>query len=172
MESTTRWRRHRTKPGHRRPYKSRQTLLSRGELAFFRVLREVVGTEFGVSLKTRLADVLHCPTRLWRTAHGRRLAQKHVDFVVYRQDTSAILAVVELNDRTHDRPSRRERDRFLAEALASAGVALVTIRAAVCYDRFTVQRRIWLAMRVAASRVRHRRGGGYEDNHCRTDEGG
>ena len=88
----------------------------------------------GISMKTRLADVVRCPPELWDTIHGRRLCQKHVDFIVYDRFTAAIVAVVELDDRSHNAPDRRDRDSFVDSVLRSVGVAIVRIRAASSYD--------------------------------------
>ncbi len=115
-------------------YEARQALLTRGELAFHSVLRMALPAEVGISLKTRLADILHCPESRWDSPHGRRIAQKHVDFVLYDYQTTAILAVIELDDRSHLQPHRRKRDRFLDASLRSAGVSLLRVRAARHYN--------------------------------------
>jgi very-short-patch-repair endonuclease len=85
-------------------------------------------------MKTRLADVVRCPPELWDTVHGWRLSQKHVDFVIYDLSTAAIVAVVELDDRSHDAPSRRDRDAFVDRVLAALGVTILRVRAALSYN--------------------------------------
>lgn len=85
-------------------------------------------------MKTRLADVVRCPPELWDTIHGRRLSQKHVDFVVYDRFTAAIIAVVELDDRSHNAPDRRDRDAFVDRVLVALGVAIIRVRAASSYN--------------------------------------
>ncbi len=123
------------------PYERRETLLSRGEFAFYRVLSQAVAPRHGISMKTRLADVVRCPPELWDTIHGRRLSQKHVDFVVYDRYTAAIIAVVELDDKSHDAKDRRGRDSFVDGILRSVGVAIVRILsgAASRYDIDTLR---------------------------------
>ena len=85
-------------------YERRKSLLSRGELAFYRVLRQATRGQWGISIKTRLADVVRCPDDLWRTAHGQQVAQKHVDFVLYDKLNATIIAV---NAKAFGRPSAR-----------------------------------------------------------------
>lgn len=116
------------------PYQKRETLLSRGELAFYRVLRQAVSHRYSISIKTRLADVLKCPDNLWDTTHGRKLSQKHIDFVLYDSWTARIIAAIELDDRSHESVIRRERDAFIDDAMRDAGVPLVRIKAASRYD--------------------------------------
>ena len=134
-------------PSHPRealPYERREALLSRGELAFYRILRRVIATGHCISMKTRLADVVRCPPELWDTLHGRRLSQKHVDFVVYDRFTAAIIAVVELDDRSHEAKDRRKRDAFVDEVLRCAGVKIVRVRAASRYDADALRLRLHL----------------------------
>ncbi len=109
-------------------------MLSRGELAFYDVLRHCIPSEYGISIKTRLADVVRCPPEHWDTPHGWRLSQKHVDFVLYDRLTTAIVSVVELDDRSHEKKIRQIRDRFLNQVLGSLGIKLVRIKAASTYD--------------------------------------
>ncbi len=85
-------------------------------------------------MKTRLADIVRCPPELWDTVHGRRLSQKHVDFVIYDRFTAAIVAVLELDDQSHNAPDRRDRDAFVDGVLRSLDVAIVRILAASSYD--------------------------------------
>jgi hypothetical protein len=115
------------------PYQRRDAMLSRGELAFYTVLRRALQGTFGISLKTRLADVVQIPPELWDSPHGWKLSQKHVDFVLYDRQTTGIVAVVELDDRTHDTAVRRRRDRFLDGVLKSVCVPIFHVRAAARY---------------------------------------
>ena len=115
-------------------YTARPALLTQGEMAFYRVLGRAVFGHLGVSFKTRLADILHCPASLWNTTHGRQIAQKHVDFVLFDPETTAILAVIELDDRSHALHERYRRDLFLNQALHGAGVPLLRVTAAAWYD--------------------------------------
>ena len=116
------------------PYRSRRGLLSRGELAFYTVLRDVVAGRFGIGIKPRLADVVWCPPRLFRTGVGARVSQKHLDFVLYDLRSTAVVLAIELDDRTHKRAERRARDGFVDEVLERCYVQLLRVPAARSYD--------------------------------------
>lgn len=116
------------------PYLQRQSLLSRGERAFFQALHRAVRQQFGISIKTRLADIVQCPEDLWETSHGRRLCQKHIDFTLYDWHTLAVVAAIELDDASHDLPARKTRDRFVNEVFRTVDVPLIRIRAAYHYS--------------------------------------
>ncbi len=114
------------------PYSRRAGLLSRGELAFYRVL-----------LTALLVTV---PFAVWQE-YGRPISGKHVDFVLADARTTAILLVIELDDRTHQQRDRRERDEFVDGVLGSAGVPLLRVKAAGSYDVGEVRRLVTEVLR-------------------------
>jgi hypothetical protein len=118
----------------RLPYFPREFLLSKGELAFYQAMRQALPPRLHVSFKVRLSDVIGCPGRAWKEGFGAKISQKHLDFVVVDSDTTAIRFVLELDDRTHQRRDRRDRDAFVDAALAAAGVPIVHVPAAAAYD--------------------------------------
>lgn len=129
------------------PYRRRRSLLSAGELKFYQALHAAVGQWFGISVKTRLADIVRCPENLWDSPCGWRVSQKHVDFVLYDHATARIIAAIELDDRTHERSERKTRDAFLDEALAIAGVLLLRVRCSTDYNARAIRRYIQQATR-------------------------
>lgn len=49
-----------------------------------------------------------------------KIQAKHVDFVICDQDIK-VKCIIELDDASHDNSKRKERDKFLTEALSGAG---------------------------------------------------
>jgi hypothetical protein len=85
-------------------------------------------------VKVRLADVIRPEKGMDRRAYTgafNRISRKHLDFVLCNPATLAIRAAVELDDGSHQRDSRKKRDRFIESALERAGIPL---------HRFSVQR--------------------------------
>ncbi len=118
----------------RLPYFAKDYLCSKGEQAFYRVLMNAVPPGMGISMKTRLSDVIGCSAEGWKAGYGAKISQKHVDFVIIDPVTTAILLVIELDDKTHQLADRQSRDVFVDQALASAGVAILRVPAAREYD--------------------------------------
>ena len=87
--------------------------------------------------KVRLADVLTVrkglPKAEWQRAFNR-ISRKHLDFVLCRPHDLSVVCVVELDDKTHRRSDRRERDVFLERALEAAQVPLVRVPSRRSYD--------------------------------------
>ena len=98
-----------------------------------------VRKRFLISFKVRLADVITVANL--DSAHGRKISQKHLDFVL-TTPTARIVAVVELNDASHQKIERQHRDEFVAEALHAARIPFVTFRIYGKYDEQKIRNRI------------------------------
>ena len=118
----------------RLPYFAKEFLLSRGETAFYHALRRALPAHLMICPKVRLGDVLGCSAEGWKAGFGGRISQKHIDFILADADTTSIALALELDDRTHQREDRQERDVFVDRALAAAGVPILRIPAAAAYD--------------------------------------
>ena len=137
--------------GRRLPYFRREFLLSKGEAAFFHALRKAAPAGLMAAPKVRLADVIGCDAAAWRAGFGGRVAQKHVAFVLVDAATTAIVLVIELDDRTHRQRDRRKRDDFVDRALASAGVPILHEPAAASYDWAKLRARLAGAIERSAA---------------------
>jgi very-short-patch-repair endonuclease len=117
-------------------YQSRGALLSAGELRFYRALREAVAERYLVMTKVRLTDLIEAEEGFHSPA-GRKISQRHADFVLVTKRGLKIAAVVELDDKTHLEPEQQARDAYLADALHAAGVPLIRFP---IYSRYDVSR--------------------------------
>jgi hypothetical protein len=77
-----------------------------------------------VLAQVQLMQALRFRRGAWSPSVFNRICQLSVDFLVLKPDTS-IVAAVELDDRSHERPDRRDADARKEHALWSAGVPLL-----------------------------------------------
>lgn len=114
------------------PYSAKKYFFSVAERSFYEVLRRVA-PESTVFAKVRLADLIHVNkgTRNWQS-HFNRINRKHVDFVLCNRDLAPVVAI-ELDDASHDEEERKDRDEFVDQVLASAGLPIVHVRAKRAY---------------------------------------
>ncbi len=136
-----------TGPGPASAYSVREEVLSPGERAFLPVLETAVrllATERNLPMprvlaSVRLAEVLKPAVSrssdgsAWQSAFNR-IKSKQADFVVCHPETTKPLLVVELDDQSHDRADRKDRDGLVDQACESAGLPIVHVRAAAHYD--------------------------------------
>ena len=114
-----------------------QGLFTKAELSFLRSLKKAVGGDFAIYGKVRVADVINVRSGLSRRAWQHAfnfICAKHFDYVLCDRTTHNIVAVIELNDKSHDRLDRRRRDRLLSEICADIGLPMIQIVAARTYS--------------------------------------
>ena len=112
---------------HKEPYKKMEYFFTRAERSFFEVLCHAVrDMEVHVFAKVRMADLVYIPkgTRSWQT-YWNRIQAKHVDFVICDKEKIQPLLVIELDDSSHSKTSRINRDEFVNQAYQDAGLALL-----------------------------------------------
>lgn len=117
------------------PFRRRDDFLSPAERSLFGVLCHIVGSTAVVCPKVRVGDLLFVVDRRANQGHANRIDRKHIDFVICTPDTVAPRVVVELDDASHSRTDRIERDGFVDAAFQAAGLPVVRIQARHQYQR-------------------------------------
>jgi len=89
-----------------------------------------IAEELGYTIfaKVRLLDLLEPVkgTQKYKT-YLYKIQAKHVDFVLCDQKLVA-KHIIELDDSSHDRPDRQQRDQFVDQVLESVGYNIIHIR--------------------------------------------
>ncbi|MBF0381091.1 MAG: DUF2726 domain-containing protein [Magnetococcales bacterium] len=118
-------------------YTKAQPLFSNAETQFFHVLNEAFGEKYLILGKIRVADIIVPEGKRsddgWQTAFNR-VSQKHVDYVLCDQEDLDVKAVIELNDKSHNRSKTKKRDLFLEESFHEANIPFIQVPAARYYD--------------------------------------
>ena len=109
------------------PYRLRDDFLSPAEFSFYKVLSSVGGARLTIQSKVRLADVFFVARPNENVAFFNRIAQKHLDFLVCDSVTMKPLLGVELDDSSHKRDDRQERDEFVESVCKVAGLPLLRL---------------------------------------------
>ncbi|KAA1258019.1 Topoisomerase DNA binding C4 zinc finger [Rubripirellula obstinata] len=135
------------------PYRQRDNFLSAAELAFYRVLEQAVGETYSINNKVRLWDVLYVPRRDDSRTYENKISSKHIDFLLCEPSTMQPVLAIELDDASHNRKDRQERDAFLDQALTAAGLAILHIKAARTYSIAEVGQQIASVLPGTASNM-------------------
>ena len=127
----------------RLPYTSRGKLLTQSELKFYRTLQEATQGRWTLFAMVRIADLIRvAPGTPKHLSWHNRISCKHIDFVVCDNDELTPLVGIELDDPSHERPDRQERDRFVNQAFKDAELPLLRIPTADSYDPETLHAQI------------------------------
>jgi very-short-patch-repair endonuclease len=106
----------------------RDDFLSPAEFSAYKVLSSVSSTRFTVQSKVRLADIFFVARPNENVGFFNRITQKHLDFLVCDSITMKPLLGIELDDSSHHRNNRQERDDFVESVFQVAGLPLLRVQ--------------------------------------------
>lgn len=132
-------------------FESKAPLFSPAERSFLGVLEQAVGSRYRVFGKVRLGDIVKPAKGLTKskaTTGHNKINQKHVDFVVCAASDLAVFGVIELDDKSHERGDRVERDNLVDQALGGAKIPIVHFSAKRAYPVQEVRRELVNKFRI------------------------
>jgi hypothetical protein len=112
------------------PYHLRDDFLTAAEHSFYLVLKQAVEDSVVICPKVSLSDVFYAESSdygEYRT-YTNKIDRKHIDFLLCEPKTLRPLAGLELDDKSHQRSDRQERDAFVGEVFKAAGLPLLRVR--------------------------------------------
>ncbi|MFO0915305.1 MAG: DUF2726 domain-containing protein [Pirellulales bacterium] len=115
------------------PYQVREDFISAAELSFYHALKLAIRDQSTIFTKVNLADVFYAIGE-GSKSYRNRIAQKHVDFLLCEPKTLKPQCGVELDDKSHSRRDRQDRDHFVDAVFRAAGLPLVRIPATATYN--------------------------------------
>jgi hypothetical protein len=129
------------------PYRVRDDFLSPAEMAFYRVLVVAVNGQAVICPKVNLADLFFVIQPQKNYSYRGRIAQKHVDFLLCQPQSMKPLAGIELDDSSHGRPDRQERDEFVDRVFQTAKLPLIHVPCRSGYEVEEIRRMVEEGMR-------------------------
>jgi hypothetical protein len=126
-----------TSSGTSADYLHRGSLLTQAESRLYEALVEAAKGDYWIFPKVRLAHIVKAGKsqgrEAWQSAFDK-ISSKYIDFVLCIPGNYHIVAVIELDDGSQDRAERKEKEAFVDEVTASAGVPVLHIVAEESYD--------------------------------------
>ena len=108
------------------PYQA-VNLLTEREYKFFKVLKVIAErNNLNVLMKIRLADLIKVKDSIPKSefyTYFNKISAKHIDFAL--ADESKVIVLIELDDSTHSRTDRIERDNFVDETVTECGYKII-----------------------------------------------
>lgn len=141
------------------PYGLRDDFLSPAELSFFRVLKNELPANWHLVAKVNLADLFFVRQPHRNQAARNRIDRKHVDFVICEALTMKPLLGIELDDSSHARQDRVERDAFVDLVFQAAGLPILHVTAARGYQPALLMQAVRAKMGIVAGPPPLPRGG-------------
>lgn len=135
-------------------YVVKPSVLSPAERSFFGVLRPLLPLGVDCLIKVRLGDVFALRKDLGTAERARawnRIGQKHVDFLLVQSADLKPLAGIELDDSSHEREDRRQRDALVDEIFQSSKVPLLHVKVRETYNPESLSESLNAVLRRAES---------------------
>lgn len=117
------------------PYERVENFLSPAEFNFMKHLDQIEKDRFHVFSKVRLADIVSVKSKKDTPSAFNRIQSKHVDFLICdKLKNYEILAAIELDDSSHNRQNRKDRDQFLNTLFESINTPLIRFKVQSAYN--------------------------------------
>jgi hypothetical protein len=116
------------------PYRLRDDFLSPSEQSFYLILKNMMGEYLTICPKVSLADVFFVVRPNENMSAYNQINRKHVDFIICEPKTMKPRFAIELDDSTHQRVDREERDDFVDAVFKAADLPLIHIPARIAYN--------------------------------------
>jgi hypothetical protein len=115
------------------PYSVSNRFLTKAEHSFYKVAQKVLGEDFMLCPQVSLSSIFFITDQQQFASAFNRIARKRVDFIVCDAVTMKILFGIELDDSSHQREDRMERDGFVNRVFQAACLPLVHVKVRESY---------------------------------------
>ena len=113
-------------------YRKSTKLFTAAERSFLGVLDQAISDKYRVFGKVRVADIIApakgMSRKNWQIAFNK-ISAKHFDYVLCSKDKLEVIAVIELDDKSHNTKKASKRDSLLENACSSAELKLIRFQA-------------------------------------------
>lgn len=111
------------------PYMEKSYLLTRAEHEFFSILERAVSDQYYIFPQLALDKIVMLEGKgSLKGGYRNKIDQKSVDFVLFDKQNISPVLVIELDDYTHQRPERQERDGFVDRVLNHCNIPILHVR--------------------------------------------
>lgn len=126
------------------PYLKREYFLTQAEKSFYTVLSQTVGNNYLLFSKVRMSDLLYLPKMSNRDyyRYQNKIQSKHVDFLLCDKENVRPLLAIELDDTSHLRTDRAQRDILVDDIFENAQLPILHIHTASSYNNEELSQQI------------------------------
>ena len=123
---------------YKKMYSKKEYLLTREELKFFKLIK-IITDKYNLNLFTQVALYEIINTK--EIKYFNKIRNKTIDFVI-TDVNSKIKLCIELDDTTHIKENRQQRDKFLEELFEQLNIKLIRIPVQNYYNLKDIEEKI------------------------------
>lgn len=121
-------------------------LLTKREWKFYKEIKPITDKyNLHILAKIRLNDLVNVKKDLDKSEyikHLNKIQKKHIDFALCNPNNLEIIALVELDDDTHEKEDRKQRDEFINEICKSVGYVLIRTYDSNNFEKILIENNI------------------------------
>ncbi len=124
-------------------YRPKRYLITLTELQFYNILLEIAKElELILFSQVSLYNILETKDTYDKNLYFNKIRAKSIDFVLVDKENCRIKLCIELDDYTHNRQDRIERDNFINELFKSLEIDLIRFKVSNYYNKEALKKRI------------------------------
>lgn len=116
------------------PYQAKPYFFSNAEASFYHFLKQMVEVDVIIFPHVSLRDLVSVTGSQEYYKYNNKIDRKQVDFLLVESKTLKPRLVIELDDKTHKRADRIQRDEFVEKVLEVANIPIARIPVQPAYD--------------------------------------
>lgn len=119
-------------------FEKKEYLLTQNELKFYKLLKNITDKlELNLFVQVALYEIINCKDY----KEFNRIKSKSIDFVITEKNCKIKLCI-ELDDNTHNKPKRIERDNFINKLFSDLNIKLLRIPLQNFYNLEELEKKI------------------------------
>ncbi len=122
-------------------YKPKRYIITLTELNFYNILLEIA-KELDLILFSQVSLYNIIETKYNNQSAFNKIKSKTIDFVLVDKNNCRIKLCIELDDYTHNRYDRIERDKFINKLFSDLEIDLIRFKASNYYNKEALKKRI------------------------------
>lgn len=124
------------------PYRKKQYFLTNNEHNFLHSIERIVENKYYVFPQVHFSEIICADGQQnFRNPYFQKIVYKSADFVLFDKQTVLPVLVIEVDDSTHNRSDRVERDDFINSVLEKCGIPIVHVRPFITEE--VLRKEIW-----------------------------
>lgn len=134
-------------------YTAKLSIMTKSEVAFYDKLQKILGQKFYIVPQAHLGTFLDhkVPGQNWKGAFSV-INRKSVDFLICEKETSKPVIAIELDDWTHSKADRIDRDNLVNQIINDAGLLLVRFKEGEWDSEDAILQKIWTDSKLSIQR--------------------
>lgn len=130
-----------TETNYKDIYKPKKYIITLTELNFYNILLEIA-KELDLILFSQVSLYNIIETKYNNQSAFNKIKSKTIDFVLVDKNNCRIKLCIELDDYTHNRYDRIERDKFINKLFSDLEIDLIRFKASNYYNKEALKKRI------------------------------